>query len=129
MVSAPGVRIVRVDSAVKVLEQMDVFVHPGLDDAMPVSIVEALMCGVPCIVSNVGASPELVQDGVEGLVIQPASAEQIIGAMERFAIMTAEELNGYRTRARARYERVCRPEVVGKQVAGIYREVMGAGVG
>jgi len=30
------------------------FVHPGLDDAMPVSIVEALMCGVPCVSTKVG---------------------------------------------------------------------------
>jgi glycosyltransferase involved in cell wall biosynthesis len=124
-VSAPRICIVPVESAVKVLEQLDVFVHPGLDDAMPVSVVEALMCGVPCIVSNVGASPELVRDGVEGLVIEPASAEQILAAMERFASMTADELTAYKARARERYQEVCRPEVVGAQVAGLYWEVRG----
>jgi glycosyltransferase involved in cell wall biosynthesis len=122
-----GIRIVPVTTAVDILREMDVFVHPGLDDAMPVSIVEALMCGVPCIVSNVGASPELVRDGVEGLVIQPSSAEQILAAMERFAAMTAGELAGFKTRARARYQEVCRPEVVGCQVAGIYKEVIRSG--
>ncbi len=120
-----GVHIVPVTTAVDILKNLDVFVHPGLDDAMPVSIVEALMCGVPCIVSDVGASPELVRDGVEGMVIKPASAEQILVAMERFAQMTESELEQFKQRARQRYEESCRPEVVGTQVAAIYRGVMG----
>jgi glycosyltransferase involved in cell wall biosynthesis len=124
-VYGPGIRIVPVSSAVAVLDQMDVFVHPGLDDAMPVSIVEALMCGVPCIVSDVGASPEVVRDGIEGKVIKPASAAAILEAMEWFAAMTAEELAAFKKRARERYEECCRPEVVGSRVAVIYREVRG----
>ncbi len=121
------VRIVPVSTAVDILRELDVFVHPGLDDAMPVSIVEALMCGVPCIVSDVGASPELVRDGVEGFVIKAASSEAIFAAMERFAMMTGPELRLFKQRARQRYEEVCRPEVVGKQVAGIYEEVTAVG--
>jgi glycosyltransferase involved in cell wall biosynthesis len=119
-----GVSVVPVTTAVDVLKGLDVFVHPGLDDAMPVSIVEALMCGVPCIVSDVGASPELVRDGVEGKVIPPASAEAILEAMEGFAEMTAEELAGFKRRARERYEVACRSEVVGRQVAEVYRGVL-----
>jgi glycosyltransferase involved in cell wall biosynthesis len=121
--AAGGVRLVRVITAASVLKDFDVFVHPGLDDAMPVSIVEALMCGVPCIVSDVGASPELVRDGVEGKVVKPASAQALLEAMEWFAAMTAEELAGFRERARARYEECCRPAIVGRQVAAIYRAI------
>jgi glycosyltransferase involved in cell wall biosynthesis len=123
--SPAAIRLIPVTTAVEVLSQLDVFIHPGLDDAMPVSIVEALMCGLPCVVSNVGAAPELVRDGVEGRVIEPASAAQICEAMERFAVLSAEELAGYKARARARYEAVCRPAVVGKQVSDLYREVGG----
>jgi glycosyltransferase involved in cell wall biosynthesis len=121
------VRIVPVSSAVDILTNLDVFVHPGLDDAMPVSIVEALMCGVPCIVSDVGASPELVRDGVEGRVIQPASSEAILLAMEWFQERTVDELNVLRRQARRRYEDCCAPEIIGGQVAEIYRDVMGEG--
>lgn len=123
-VSPSGIRIVRVESAARILAELDVFVHPGLDDAMPVSIVEALMCGVPCIVSDVGASPELVRDGVEGLVIPPASAEAILTAMERFAALSQPELAVYKQRARRRYEEACRPDVVGVKIASLYREIM-----
>lgn len=122
---ASGVRIVPVITAVDILKRLDVFVHPGLDDAMPVSIVEALMCGVPCIVSNVGASPELVRDGLEGAVIEPASAAQICAAMERFAQMSEGDMADYKARARQRYEEACSPQIVGAQVVGIYRNIAG----
>ena len=118
------VNIVRVESATEVLKQMDVFVHPGLDDAMPVSIVEALMCGVPCIGSNVGGVPDLIREGREGLLVEPRSAEGILHAMARFASMEADEIDGYRQRARLRYEEVCHPDKVARTVASHYRGIM-----
>jgi glycosyltransferase involved in cell wall biosynthesis len=118
------VKIVRVESATDVLKQMDVFVHPGLDDAMPVSIVEALMCGVPCIGSDVGGVPDLIRDGIEGFLVEPASSAQILQAMNRFAAMKDDELEAMSRQARARYEEVCAPEKVGASVAEHYRELM-----
>ena len=121
-----GVKVVRFEHLAEALGAMDVFVHPGLDDAMPVSLVEALMFGVPCIGSRVGAVPDLVRDGIEGYLIEPASAAQILDAMERFARMTDDDLQSFRRRARARYEEACRPEVVGAIVAGHYRAIIAA---
>jgi glycosyltransferase involved in cell wall biosynthesis len=120
----PHVHIERVRSASEILSGMDVFVHPGLDDAMPVSLVEALMCGVPCIATRVGGVPDLIRDGMEGLLIEPASAGQILQAMERFAAMSPAERLGFRQRARARYEECCLPEKVGALVADHYRQIL-----
>jgi hypothetical protein len=58
------------------------------------------------------------------MVIKPASSEQILSAMERIAGMSDEVLQGFKIRARQRYEESCRPEVVGSQVARLYREIM-----
>jgi glycosyltransferase involved in cell wall biosynthesis len=121
-----SVRIIPVCTVVEVFKDLDVFVHPGLDDAMPVSIVESLMCGAPVIGSSVGATPELVRDGVEGFIVPPADAGAIFEAMDRFAAMGADELTRLRRAARARYEEKCTPARVGGQVAAIYRGVMEA---
>jgi glycosyltransferase involved in cell wall biosynthesis len=121
------VRVVPVPSSPEVLAGMDVFVHPGLDDAMPVSIVEALMCGVPCVATRVGGVPDLVRDGVEGFLIEPGAAEPILRAMERFAAMPSAEFAAFRRRARARYEECCTPERVGALVARHYHAIMRAG--
>ncbi len=113
-----------VEDPVAVLRELDVFVHPGLDDAMPVSIVEALMCGVPCIASTVGATPELVRGGIEGYLIPPADSNAILQAMEKCAAWSTEERREFRRRARGRYVDVCLPSTVGKTVARYYREIM-----
>ncbi len=118
------VKVVRVESALDVLKQMDVFVHPGLDDAMPVSIVEAMMCGLPCISTRVGAVPDLLRDGREGLLVETASAAAIFNAMDVFAQMSTEALQGFGQRSRNRYSKVCLPSVVGQQVAELYHSVV-----
>jgi glycosyltransferase involved in cell wall biosynthesis len=119
-----NVRIERVTTPGDTLRKLDVFVHPGLDDAMPVSIVEALMFSVPVVATRVGGVPDLIRDGVEGWLIEPGSAAAILAAMEHVAALPPGELAAFRRCARARYEDACTPSVVGAQVSGIYREVL-----
>ena len=111
-------------SPVEILENLDVFVHPSLSDAMPMAIAEALMCGLPCIVTDVGGIPDLVRDGQEGFVIQPGSDSEIVNAMERFAAMDQSALAEFRHRARERYEEVCLPERVGSVITEHYRDII-----
>jgi len=122
-----GVRVIPVTSPVDALNDVDVFVHPSLNEAMPVAMVEALMCGKPTIATGVGGCPELVRDGVEGRIVPPGNAAAIAEAMAWFAERSEEEMTAFRRRARLRYEEVCRPEVVGGQVAALYREIIGSG--
>ncbi len=121
-----GVCVIPVPSPAAVLRDMDVFVHPGVDDAMPVSIVEALMFGLPCVVSDVGGCPDLVREGIEGFVIPAADASAIAGAMRMFLDMEPAAFSAMQRSARERYETCCRPEVVMQQVVGIYREIVGS---
>ena len=120
-----GVRVVSTfESPVELLRTMDVFVHPSLSDAMPMAIAEALMCGLPCIVTRIGGIPDLVRDGQEGYLIEPGQPAQIVAAMERFQDMTPDGRAAFARRARARYEEVCRPDRVGAIVAGHYRQIL-----
>jgi len=48
---------------------MDVLVHPALAEAMGIAILEALDRGVPIIGARTGGIPELVQEGVNGLLV------------------------------------------------------------
>lgn len=111
-------------SPVDVLRKLEVFVHPSVSDAMPMAVAEALMCGLPCIVSRVGGLPDLVRDGVEGFVVEPGDSEQIVATMERFSMMPVKERLNFRERARARYEEVCRPDRVASIVSDHYRQII-----
>jgi glycosyltransferase involved in cell wall biosynthesis len=53
------------------LEAAAVFALPSYDEAMPVSLLEAMSAGVPVIASPVGGIPEVVVDGVSGYLAAP----------------------------------------------------------
>jgi glycosyltransferase involved in cell wall biosynthesis len=56
----------------------DVFVLPSLDDPWGYVINEAMVCGCPIIAtSNVGASKDLVKNGINGYIIQPGNVSQL----------------------------------------------------
>ena len=46
-----------------ILKASDVFVFPSLREGLPVSIMEAMECGLPCVVSNIRGNNDLIVDG------------------------------------------------------------------
>ncbi len=52
-------------------------------DAMPLSVVEAMAVGRPCVVSNVGDMPYWVEDGINGFTCYAITPEAIDAALEK----------------------------------------------
>ena len=48
----------------------------------PLSVLEAFSCGKPVIGSDIGGIPELVDDGVDGLLFEPKNATDLAGKIE-----------------------------------------------
>jgi colanic acid/amylovoran biosynthesis glycosyltransferase len=72
----------------------------GNRDGLPVSIVEALACGVPVISTPVAGIPEVVRDGVNGLLVPQGDAAALTDAIHRL-ICERQLLNRLATAARA----------------------------
>jgi glycosyltransferase involved in cell wall biosynthesis len=62
----------------------DVFVLPSLAEAFGLVLAEALYLGVPVLSTRVGGIPEIVDDGVDGLLVPPGDASALRIGMERF---------------------------------------------
>ena len=56
---------------------------PSRAEGLPLVIVEAMLCGRPCIVTNVAGNAELLQDSVTGFIAESACANALDEAMER----------------------------------------------
>jgi len=52
-------------------------------EGMPVSLMEAGACGVPAVATAVGGVPELVDDGITGLLVPAGDAPALAAALER----------------------------------------------
>jgi len=63
------------------LEIMDVFVLASLNEGMGRVILEAMSYGKPVIATRVGGIPELVEDGKNGLLVEPANSDALSTAM------------------------------------------------
>lgn len=61
----------------------DLFVLPSLSEGCSNVLLEAMATGLPIIATNVGGNPELIKDGINGLLVPPASPEELAGAMIR----------------------------------------------
>jgi len=72
------------------IQAMDVFAFPTLTEGFGLALAEAMACGVPVVASAVGGVPELVRDGVSGLLVPPADPDALAAAILR--ILEAPEL-------------------------------------
>jgi phenylacetate-CoA ligase len=59
----------------------DIVLNPSLADNMPISVLEALACGVPVVSTNVGGIPALLQDGVTALLVPPGEPSAMARAI------------------------------------------------
>jgi glycosyltransferase involved in cell wall biosynthesis len=65
----------------------DVLCLPSLNEGLPNILLEAMACGLPVVASRVGGVPEIVREGVNGLLGPPADAEELTNALRRALAM------------------------------------------
>lgn len=73
----------RVADVRPVLGAADVVVAPSLAEGLGVAVIEAMAAGVAVVASAVGGIPELVRDGVEGLLVPPGDPAALAAALGR----------------------------------------------
>ena len=60
---------------------MDIFVLPSLQEALPLTVLEAMAAGLPIAASQVGDVGKIIVSGTSGLLVEPGSADAIYAAL------------------------------------------------
>jgi sugar transferase (PEP-CTERM/EpsH1 system associated) len=68
-----------------ILRTFSVFALPSLAEGTPVSMLEAMACGLPVVASRVGGIPEVVDEGVQGLLVPVGDVGALTNALARYA--------------------------------------------
>jgi len=71
----------------RLLPCADLFLLPSESESFGLAALEAMACGVPPLASDVGGLPEVVEDGVSGLLAAPGD---VAGMAERGAALLAD---------------------------------------
>jgi glycosyltransferase involved in cell wall biosynthesis len=72
------------------LNKGDIFLNTTNVDNTPVSVIEAMACGLCIVSTNVGGIPYLLEDGVDALLVPPEDPEAMANAVKR--ILTDPQL-------------------------------------
>lgn len=107
------------------LSAADVLVLPSHSEGRPNVVLEAQACATPVVATRVGGTPELVEDGRTGLLVNPGDAAALKNAIDRLA-GSAGSRREMGLRGRAFIESSALTwEASGAAVDAIYRELVG----
>lgn len=65
----------------KILNDVDIFVLPSLNEGCPLALLEAMSFGVPSIATRVAGIPEIIKNDNSGLIVEPADKESLSAAV------------------------------------------------
>lgn len=85
----------------RLLAESAIFLLPSYSEGLPMAVLEAMASGVVPVSTAVGAIPEVVIDGVNGVLISPGEPEQLAAALQSL-IVDAELRNRLAAAAYAR---------------------------
>jgi glycosyltransferase involved in cell wall biosynthesis len=89
----------------RILNAIDLFILPSLDEGLPLVLLEAMAAGKPVIATDVGGVAELVQSNRSGVLIPSGQVEAIVnsvvtlfqskGLMKAFGIQARDFVTNY----------------------------------
>ncbi len=71
----------------------DAFCMSSSIEGMPISIIEAMNVGLPVLSTNVGGIPDIVKDGVNGLLCETQEVSDFVAMINRYLSLPQEKID------------------------------------
>jgi glycosyltransferase involved in cell wall biosynthesis len=100
-------------------------VLPSLAENAPTVVMEAMAVGAPVVASRTGGIPDMIADGVDGVLVEPGDVESLREGLSR--VLDSRDLRRRLSeKARERAHAAYRPDIVAARTVGLYEEVVAA---
>jgi glycosyltransferase involved in cell wall biosynthesis len=100
-----------------------VFVQPSLAEGMSNVLLEAMACGLPVVATRAGAATDIIQDSVNGLLVDTGSAGGIRDAVRKI-VCDEEFAQALGSNARKTVADTCSIDIIARQYMELYRELI-----
>ncbi len=100
----------------------DIMVMSSFMEGVPVVLMEAMAAGLPVIATRVGGIPELVDEGISGLLVSPASAEQLTDALCELGAASRDRRAAMGRAGRERVMKAYALDRLGRQMSGLFEQ-------
>lgn len=71
------------DEVRQLYRQADIFALASSAEGVPVVLMEAMAMQIPCVATRITGVPELIRDGIDGLLVTPSDPEELAAAIGR----------------------------------------------
>ncbi len=105
------------------VRECNLYVQPSLSEGFGIATVEAMGCGLPVVVTNVGGAPEIVSHGVTGWLLPDTSSSTLAEALHTAWSLGPEKLAGMGQLARRAVEGRFEPANYLKHLEELYVRV------
>lgn len=112
------------EDPMEILDASDVVVHPSHFDAFPTTLLEAMAASVPVVATRVGGIPEIVEDGITGVLVSPPATAEAFAAALAPLLASAEGRARLGAAGRSRYQREFGAEPWARRVRAVYDRVL-----
>ncbi len=109
--------------AQEIISILDIFVLPSLWEGTPNVVLEALAYARPVVATEVGGVPEIIEDGVQGLLVKPANVQTLVEAIARLS-KNREEAKEMGEKGREKVEKFFTIATMIKETERIYNQLL-----
>lgn len=108
------------DNIEKLIRAMDIFILSSIAEGMPRAILEAMASGIPCIATEAGGIPEIINSRDVGILIPPMDKTALAEAMITLANTPKQKRKDLIEKARERVLTIFNNDVVKEKLENIY---------
>lgn len=104
----------------RIMPCLDIFVLSSVTEGFPLTVLEAMASGCPLVASRTGGIPEIVDDGVNGLLVNPGDVSGLAGAVSGL-LADPEKCRKLAGEARRRVEQNFTEKEMAAQTGALYQ--------